>query len=209
MTSATVECRTADGRTLEELAKLIEKRAEVLNQTAEQSCIAIAITVMKSLRAGTVKSRGRVKSVVANINGDLQISVVECADMCVGFKTVGGTRKPCVRRGGKHGPIVNDRRIWWRVPIDKAITQAKVFMMKLSADRALAWKKQPREEYIVARDIGYVQKVVTDRYSRIVKRYTGMGKDAWSRAMMLASNRPANFISGSKAKSILNYNVIV
>lgn len=194
---------------MEELAKLIEKRAEVLNQTAEKSCIAIAITVMKSLRAGTVKSRGRVKSVVANINGDLQISVVECADMCVGFKTVGGTRKPCIRRGGKHGPIVNDRRIWWRVPIDKAITQAKVFMMKLSADRALAWKKQPQEEYIVARDIGYVQKVVTDRYSRIVKRYTGMGKDAWSRAMMLASNRPANFISGSKAKSILNYNVIV
>ena len=71
MTSATVKCRTADGRTLEELAKLIEKRAEVLNQTAEKSCIAIAITVMKSLRAGTVKSRGRVKSVVANINGDL------------------------------------------------------------------------------------------------------------------------------------------
>ena len=194
---------------MEELAKLIEKRAEVLNQTAEQSCIAIAITVMKSLRAGTVKSRGRVKSVVANINGDLQIAVVECADMCVGFKTVGGTRKPCIRRGGKHGPIVNDRRIWWRVPMDKAITQAKVFMMKLSADRALAWKKQPQEEYIVARDIGYVQKVVTDRYSRIVKRYTGLGKDAWSRAMMLASNRPANFISGSKAKSILNYNVIV
>ena len=129
--------------------------------------------------------------------------------MCVGFKTVGGVRKPCVRRGGKHGPIVNDRRIWWRVPLDNAITQAHVFMMKLSPDRALAWKKQPKEEYVVARDIEYVQKIMIDRYSRIVKRYTGLGKDAWSRAMMLASNRPANFVSGPKAKSILNYNVIV
>lgn len=129
--------------------------------------------------------------------------------MCVGFKTVGGVRKPCVRRGGKHGPLVTDRRIWWRVPLDNAITQAKVFMMKLSPDRALAWKKQPREEYVVARDLEYVQQIMIDRFSKIVKRYTGLGKDAWSRAMMLTSDRPAKFVSGSKAKSILNYNVIV
>jgi len=104
---------------------------------------------------------------------------------------------------------VNDKRIWWRVQIDRNITKAKVFKVTLSDDRVKAWKKSPKEEYIVARDMEYAKKITIDRYSKIVKRYTGLGKDAWSRAMMLASDRPANFIAGAKAKSILNAKVVV
>ena len=71
MMTTTVQCVSANNRTLEELGKLIERRSKVLNQTAEQACIAVAITVMKSLRAGTAKSKGSVKSIVTQIEGDL------------------------------------------------------------------------------------------------------------------------------------------
>lgn len=199
----------SNGKALQELANQIQRRAQVLNQTTEKACIAVTITLIKSLRAGTVKSKGNVKQIVTEINGDLQIAVVECADIYIGFKTTGGVRKPCLRRGGKNGPIVNDKKIWWRTNIDKSIYQAKVFKVTLSNDRASAWPLSPKEEYVVARDIGYVQKITTNRYSKIVKRYTGLGKDAWSRAMMLASDKPAKFIAGSKSKHILNRTVFV
>ena len=45
-----------------------------------------------------------------------------------------------------------------------------------------------------------MKKLVTTRYSKIVKRYAGMAKDAWSRAMMLVSNKPAKFEGGVKTK---------
>lgn len=200
---------TSNGKALEELSKQIQRRAQVLNQTTEKACIAVAITVMKSLRAGTVKSKGKVKQITTEINGELQIAVVECGDMVVGFKTEGGVRKPCVRRGGKHGPIVNDTIVWWRTNLDKSMYTAKVFKVTLSDDRARAWPKSPKTEYIVAQDIGYAQKITMNRYSKIVKRYTGLGKDAWSRAMMLASDKPAKFVAGDKTKSILNTKVFV
>lgn len=204
----TIEVKS-NGKALEELAKQIQRRAQVLNQTTEKACIAVAITVMKSLRAGTVKSKGKVKQITTEINGDLQIAVVECSDLQVGFKTNGGVRKPCVRRGGKHGPIVTDNIVWWRTNLDKSMYTAKVFKVTLSDDRAKAWPKSPKTEYIVAQDIGYAQKITIDRYSKIVQRYTGLGKDAWSRAMMLASDKPAKFVAGDKAKSILNTKVFV
>lgn len=121
-----------------------------MNQTTEKACIAVAITVMKSLRAGTVKSKGRVRQITTEINGDLQIAVVECPDLQIGFKTVGGVKKPCVRRGGRRGPVVADKKIWWRTNLDKSMYSAKVFKVTLSDDRARAWPKSPREEYIVA-----------------------------------------------------------
>ncbi len=123
---------------------------------------------MKSLRAGTVKSKGKVKSIVTDINSDMQIAVTECSDIVVGFKSDGGKPKPCLRRGNSRGPVVRDETIWWRVNTDKSITQAKVFKVTLSDDRASAWPLSPKEEYVVAKDIGYVQKITMDRYSKIV-----------------------------------------
>ena len=145
---------------------------------------------------------------MTEINGDLQIAVVECPDIHVSFETVGGSRKPCLRRGGAKGAIVRDKKIWWRV-IGKSTYTAKVYKVTLSDDRARAWPMSPKEEYIVAQDIGYAQKITIDRYSRVVQRYTGLGKDAWSRAMMLASDKPAKFVAGDKAKKILNAKVFV
>lgn len=135
--------------------------------------------------------------------------MTECPDVVVGWRTVGGTRKPCLRRGGPRGPIVDGMITWWKVTMDKSIYDAKVFKVTLSDDRAKAWNKSPKEEYVVARDIGYATKITEQRYSRIVERYTGLAKESWSRAMMLASDRPATFSVTPKAKQILTSNIVV
>ena len=91
----------------------------------------------------------------------------------------------------------------------KGLSTAHVFKVELSPDRAEAWPKSKLVQYVVAYDLAYVQKLIKKRYDKIVKRYSGLGRDAWSRAMMLVSDRPANFTSTEKAKKILNTTVAV
>lgn len=205
--NATVTCTYANGRPLEELGRLIEKRAQVMNQTTEKAVTAIAITAIKSLRAATNKSKGQIKPIVEKINGELQIAVEACANLFPSWKWQSGKRLPCIREGNPKGSCTSIKP-WWKVQL-KNLDTAKVFKVTLSPDRGVAWPKSKLMYYIVAYDIDYAKNLVTSRYNKIVKRYSGLGQDAWSRAMMLVSDRPANFVAGAKAKSILNSTVSV
>lgn len=53
VSEAVVSVTCADGRPVQELVKLLELRSKWLGETAEQSCAAIMIDTLVSLRAAT------------------------------------------------------------------------------------------------------------------------------------------------------------
>ena len=179
-----------------------------MKQSVEKVVTAVAITALKSLRAATNKGKGKIHPLVETINGELQVAVSECPDLCPAWTRQGGRKLPCVRRGSAKGART-DIKPWWQVAMSKGLGGARVFKVELSPDRAEAWPKSRLVQYVVAYDLAYVKKLIKDRYDKIVKRYSGLGRDAWSRAMMLVSDRPANFISTPKAKKVLDGHVAV
>ena len=60
---AYVTVTTQDGRPAEALAKLIELRSKWLNETAEQSCAAVMIDILVSLRALTEVAKPNKKEI--------------------------------------------------------------------------------------------------------------------------------------------------
>ena len=61
---AYVSVTCADGRPIQELAKLIEQRSKWLKETAEQSCAACMIDVLVSLRALTLVAKPKKSEIV-------------------------------------------------------------------------------------------------------------------------------------------------
>lgn len=168
---------------------------------------AITIQTLKSLRADAIKSKGKATNVSEDAEGDMAIRVELVPNWVVGFKTVGKIVKPCIRNGIK-GEVVNVK-VWWQVPVDKTRLDARVYRVTLSEGRSIAWPKSKKVAYMVASSLKSALEITKKRYGKIVKRYSGLAKDAWSRAMMLASDRPASFVTGDKAKSVLTDNVVV
>ena len=64
MLGAEVTAYWADGRPLEELSKLIQKRMKILHESSKDATVATAITVLKSLRAATRVYKGKKVGVV-------------------------------------------------------------------------------------------------------------------------------------------------
>lgn len=201
----TIQATSGTKDTLDQLSNMIQKRAELLHQTTQQSVTAITIQTIKSLRADTIKSKGKAQNVSENAQGDFGITVKEIPNLTVGFKTVGKVKKPCIRNG-KRGEIVN-LRVWWKVPKTKVRYDAKVYSVTLSDNRLEAWPRQKKVSYMVASSLKSAIEITKKRYSKLASRYAGLSKDAWSRAMMMVSDRPANFISSEKAKSVLTSKV--
>lgn len=193
--------------TLDQLEKVIQKRAEILHETTQQSVTAITIQTIKSLRADARKSKGKVENVSEKATGDMSIQVEEVPQWVVGFKRVGDKKKPCIRNG-KKGEVV-DVKVWWQVPKDKTRYSAKVFKVTLADSRVQAWKKQKKFAYMVASSLKAAIDISKKRYSKIASRYVGIAKDVWSRAMMLVSDRPASYISTPKSKNVISQNIKV
>lgn len=49
----TFDLKTPDGKTAEMMAKIIQTRGEELRETTKKSCVALAINILRSLRADT------------------------------------------------------------------------------------------------------------------------------------------------------------
>lgn len=207
-TSISISCNGVKGQTLQALSDLIQKRSQVLHETTEKSCIAIAIQTLKSLRAATVMSKGKIKPLVETAQSDLDIAIKHVPEYVVGFMTKNKQAKPCIRHFSKHGAIVNIKP-WWKVNVNAELYDAKVFRVTLSSVRRQAWKKSKAVWYMVATDLQKAKKFVEQRYSKLVKRYSGLGKNAMSRAMALVSDRPAKITSDAKTYPVLAKNVTV
>lgn len=166
---------------------LIERRMKLMNMTVEQATTAMAIQVMKSLRADTRKAKLK-PNIVSEFSGNMQIKLTECKNLFVSFKKTGGRRIPCIRIGSKEGARSNIKP-WWRVGHTKELYKAKVFKTELSEDRAKVWKRLKKVAYIVAKNESHAKRIARDKFKRLIKYSSGLAKSAWSRAMQLTSGR--------------------
>lgn len=125
------------------------------------------MTAMKSLRAATRKSNGKIKPIVEQAVSDLDIAVVEAPEYVMSVKTEGGVRKPCVRVGSKRGPIVN-LKVVYRIEDKSMLRNAKVFKVTLSDSRLQAWKYAKSPWLMVAKDLQSAKANAAYRYNKLV-----------------------------------------
>ena len=206
----TLKATTKSGKAIEAMQALIKRRAEVLHETTEKSCIALAIQTLKSLRAATKKSDTKVKGIKegSEPKDDFDICYKEIPEYVVGYKYIkGGQRLPCIRHGLK-GPQVTDKKFWWRTGRQsQAVYQSKVYKVTISSSRHQAWKK-PVESYIVAISPEAVVQALKWRFSFVVKKDSQLGRSAWTRAMMMTSQKNAKLENQIK-QNVLSDNIIV
>ena len=93
--ACTVTCKTASGKSLEELSRLIALRVERLGEMTKDAVIAAAIDVLVSLRADT-------RVAVPGKSVDPPRRITPRRDLHISFR--GGTRIPCLRVGSPKGP---------------------------------------------------------------------------------------------------------
>lgn len=174
----------------DELARQIGRRTRILGETTSQACVAIAMTTLRSLRAATPKSKGKLHPVSEKIDdNDLGIAVEESKEYVVGFRTEGKTRKPCIRIGSRKGAAARNIKPWWRINVNHEMYSAKVYKVTLSKGRADAWKKQKPVWYMVAKSLDAARLFVTKRYQKLVTRYSSLGRGTWTRAMSLVADK--------------------
>ena len=174
----------------DELARQIERRTRILGETTAQACVGIAMQTLRSLRAATPKSKGKLRPVTERIDdAELGIAVEESKEYVVGFRMVGKERKPCIRVGNRKGAVANDVKPWWRVNVNRDVYAAKVYRVTLSKGRAEAWKKQKPTWHMVAKSLDAARLFVTQRYQKLVTRYSNLGRGTWTRAMSLVADR--------------------
>lgn len=88
---------TANGQRVDSLYAIIEARKRELGETTSDAAVATAITVLKSIRANTL---------VANPN-KMNLTVKKASGFVVGWRTVCGKKRRCVRLGSEKGPLVS------------------------------------------------------------------------------------------------------
>ncbi len=100
----TIECKLADGKTLETFGALLEKRRRILGESLQDALIACAIDALNSLRAATKTA----------INKKTFKPGIESTGWYGGFSN--SQKKPCIRQGrGPHATKVDigSTRVKW------------------------------------------------------------------------------------------------
>lgn len=185
---------------LSEIENIISKRARVMGQTTEQACTAMTIQILKSLRADTKQSTG--KFVIKS--DDKSILLERCDQYAVSFD--GKTKRPCIRIGDRYKGRIVDLNEWWTTGRDKTVYDSKVYKVTLSDDRIKAWKK-PRVSYMVCRSDQHAKVMVEYRFNPIVKKDSGIAKNALTKAMILTNGQSQNITS--QKSNVINQNVNV
>lgn len=191
------------GESLDRISQVIQRRQEVLHETTQQTCTAFAMQVLRSLRADTKVSKGK-PNVSEKLNGDLSISVQQSLTYVVGFKTVGKKKKvPCVRIGSIHG-----KRIDLPISFGKLTDykKQKIYKVTLSQNRSKIWLT-PATRYIVADNLKQAIQMTEQKWGKVVKKYSGLGKNAWTKAMMMVGDKFGQV--GGFHNKVINENVHV
>lgn len=184
MTSATVRCTTASGKSLEELSRLIALRAVRLGELTRDAVIAAAIDVLISLRAATGDAR-KTKST--------KPQVASRGDLFPSFYRDGGMIRPCLRQGSRRGPRTN---IYFRIdPSAANLRTARVFSVTPEHERL--------KPYCLVADSARAAVDFEDR--RAMKRIElkgGLAKTALGIAMAKLSTRNADSDSPALARTL-------
>lgn len=194
----TFDATAANGETLEKLGEVIAWRAKALNTNCREATIATVVTALKSIRAATRVSKGKLGKVFAAPRERLSVTVEKVANLT-----------PCFNKKKKKWGIVNgakhfvDIAPWWQVPPNSNDRKfASVYRIALSSDRIEAWPHQRKESYLVAADDASAKRIVEKRFGGIVQKNRSIAKTALSRAMMLVSDRSVAVDAGRGAMNV-------
>lgn len=170
---------TPDGKPAEALAQIIEARRRELGETTKQSCVAVASTILRSLRAQTKVAK----------EGQMDITVTMADDKYYpSFKRDKGSKgkniSKRVLRQGKDGPVITPEKVVWATGkyvrgqvvhsfdvVDKVSTEKviKYIIVTGSAKEATRLAKQlhksrvKRHKYLARHAIGLAMKAIYDK----------------------------------------------
>lgn len=188
---------TYEGKPIEVLEKLIEKRKELLGETTKDAVTATAITVLKSLRADTkiAPKKARPESFKITDTG-----------LVGGWERVGGKFHRVVRTSATRGapkvagiyPVNNAGQHYEKGEI------VKVYKVEPVNDATMKWDMTKHKGcwYVFAKSEGVAKKFAQLHMDRRVNSYRGLAKTTLGFAMAAVSTR-GNFASDVKtAKSL-------
>lgn len=195
----------ANGESLAKLGEVIAWRANALKTSTRESTIATTITALKSLRRLTRVNRGAMKPVSEKLDDLLSVSLERVSNYSVSFSAKLG--KWCIRDGAGNRVDISP---WWQVvPRDGLRAEAKVYRIRLSADRLEAWRHQKAEGYLVATDDASAKAIVEKRFGKIVKRYGSLAQSTLGRVMAKVSDRSVALDIGRNGMKVVIANAKV
>ena len=200
---------TYEGKPLEVLSDLIQKRQQWLGETYKDAVAATAITALKSIRAITNTYYGK-NSIQLTKN---DVTIERRTGVHPSF--TGKDHKPCFRSGNnpsRNAPRISlGRRYISLVPKStKDWLNAQVWIVKLSNERLERWKKFPPQFYAIATSYDIVFDYVKRKFSNIANRQAGLARSVLGALMGKLSTRPpANEQAGEHVSKIVRrYGVV-
>lgn len=168
MADITFDLSTSDGKSAEQLAEIIARRTKELGQTTSQACTAMAINILKSLRADTA---------IAKLNkGEIRITCVD-GQVTPGWRKE-GKRNFRVLRYGLNGAEVRDKMVYF---VKMSYTKGEIVHAYFVEDVRSDDKKY--QYYIVAKSENIATKFAENKHKNRVKRFKGLAKHALGIAM--------------------------
>ena len=194
---------TYGGKPMSVLNQLIGRRQEWLHEGYRDAVIATAITALQSIRAATRK-RKPTKRIVMGV----RIAVTQRHDVHTSH-TRGGAR--CYRTGPrdaahKHAPRIElgEHCVQLCPPGARAWRKCNIYHVKLTADQADRWPKQPVEFDVVAETQDGAMSYLERRFRNIADREAGLGRHVLTLAMQRLSTRATQEEVGAAAKKSAN-----
>ena len=185
---------TYEGKPIEVLENLIEKRKELLGETTKQAVVATAITVVKSLRADT-KIAPKVASKESFIITD--------TGYVGGWERFGGKFHRVVRASNAHyaPKIANIYPVNLAGQHYEKGEVVKVYKVEPSYDDRMIWNKTKNKGcwYVFAKSIGVVENFAIAHMTRRINSYRGLAKATLGFAMAAISNN-GNYASEVTSK---------
>ena len=175
MTNAcTISCKTASGKSLEELSKLIALRTERMKELTKDAVIATAIDVLVSLRADTRDARSGDR-----VNPPRRLTPRR--DLFVSFRG-GKAHIPCLRTGSRHGPEFHHAGSFY-------IADKGCKLFDLLVFQVVPYHERIKPYFVAAHSASEVLKFEGAMIRRRVDRKGGLARSALGVAMAKLSTR--------------------
>lgn len=177
---AYVNVTCADGRPVQALTKLIEQRGKWLNETAEQSCAAVMLDVLVSLRALTTTAKPKRNEIH-----------IENSSLILSFERIGkGKPRPCLRNGKAKYVLRKSERMAFATDDWK---KCKVWKWN-DTTRKRVW-------YVVAHSSKEAQDWAFEKVKKRAQRFRGLARIALSKLMMMSGSKTSAPITNAEAAS--------
>ena len=184
-TSVTITATLDNGKPISVLEDLIDKRANVLEETSAEATIATAITILTSIRA-------RTKVADAKKAGGF-VTVAPCPTVSLGWRRFGGKNVVCLREPGaadnrgRHPPRLKLPLVCVCDPRRSVTPTVGVYLAIDRVSDRIDYKEE--RYYIVAANEADAKRTAAERRAKRLARYCGLAKWLAGQAQSQISRR--------------------